>query len=467
MKKILLLIFILSSIYAQKHSLISVSGTKYRGRIISGTKASGSGIFTVKTHKSPDGKDRYGYQYEGEFVGRKFHGSGTFTYPNGNRYTGEFKNGRFQGYGEYYYKNGSVFKGRWSFDKKNGFGILTKSDGTVQSGIWEHDYYKLDQSGNSVIKSTKEDLKYTKPRHPAFLIIDNLQLIEPSGNKSLDAMEKGTITFDLLNKGRGYASNMKVTATSLTFGKNIDYIDTIILKELDSKSSETINIPISADKNVKTENREFKIDITEHFGFDADPAVISFTTTAFVPSNLQIEKIIVDDDEDGDSFGNGNGIIEPGESIEVVVVFKNSDGDAQNVQAEVLFLQTNKNLIYPDDGHVYDLGNIASGSSSEIKFYFFTNKRYDQESLPISIKLTGAIGVKEKTLALGLNVGKHAQTEKYFERKMETVITKDGKEINGFIIKKDSNHIWMEDLDGKTIKISVDEIEFIRSDRTM
>ena len=467
MKKILLLLFILSSIYAQKHSLISASGAKYKGRITSGTKASGSGIFTVKTHKSPDGKDRYGYKYEGEFVGRKFHGSGTFTYPNGNRYTGEFNNGRFEGYGEYYYKNGSMFKGRWAFDKKNGFGILTKSDGTTQSGIWESDYYKIDQSGNSVIKSIKEDFKYTKPRHPAFLIIDNLQFIEPSGNKSLDAMEEGTITFDLLNKGRGYASNMKVTATSLTFGKNLHYINTVILKKLDSKSSETINIPISADKNVKTENREFKIDITEHFGFDADPAVISFTTTAFVPSDLQIEKIIVDDDEDGDSFGNGNGIIEPGESIEVVVVFKNSGGDAQNVQAEVLFLQTNKNLIYPDDGHVYDLGNIASGSSSEIKFYFFTNKKYAQESLPISIKLTGAIGVKEKTLALGLNVGKHTQTEKYFERKMKTVITKDGKEINGIIIKKDSNHIWMEDLDGKSIKISVDEIEFIRSDRTM
>ena len=465
MKKILLLIFILSSIYAQKHSLISVSGTKYRGRIVSGTKASGSGIFTVKTHKSPDGKDRYGYQYEGEFVGRKFHGSGTFTYPNGNRYTGEFKNGRFQGYGEYYYKNGSVFKGRWSFDKKNGFGILTKSDGTVQSGIWEHDYYKLDQSGNSVIKSTKEDLKYTKPRHPAFLIIDNLQLIEPSGNKSLDAMEKGTITFDLLNKGKGYASNMKVTATSLTFGKNIDYIDTIILKELDSKSSETINIPISADKNVKTENREFKIDITEHFGFDADPAVISFTTTAFVPSDLQIEKIIVDDDEDGDSYGNGNGIIEPGESIEVVVRLKNLGGGiARNVKATVVLSEINNNLTYPDEGTVYNLGSIASGESKGMSFYFFTNKRYDKSKLPISIHLRGPIGFKDKTIDLGLMI---AQKGTNSERKMETVMTKDGKEINGFIIKKDSNHIWMEDLDGKTIKISVDEIEFIRSDRTM
>jgi len=465
MKKILLLLFILSSIYAQKHSLISASGAKYKGRITSGTKASGSGIFTVKTHKSPDGKDRYGYKYEGEFVGRKFHGSGTFTYPNGNRYTGEFNNGRFEGYGEYYYKNGSMFKGRWAFDKKNGFGILTKSDGTTQSGIWESDYYKIDQSGNSVIKSIKEDFKYTKPRHPAFLIIDNLQFIEPSGNKSLDAMEEGTITFDLLNKGRGYASNMKVTATSLTFGKNLHYINTVILKKLDSKSSETINIPISADKNVKTENREFKIDITEYFGFDADPAVISFTTTAFVPSNLQIEKIIVDDDEEGDSFGNENGIIEPGESIEVVVRLKNLGGGiARNVKATVVLSEINNNLTYPDDGKVYNLGSIDSGESKEISFYFFTNKRYDQENLPISIKLTGPIGVEEKTLSLGLMI---AQKGSNSERKMKTVITKDGKEINGIIIKKDSNHIWMEDLDGKTIKISVDEIEFIRSDRTM
>ena len=108
MKKILLLLFILSSICAQKHTLISGSGTRYKGKIISGTKASGSGVFTVKTHKSPDGKDRYGYKYEGEFVDKKFHGSGTLNYPNGERYVGEFKNGRYQGQGTYYYKNGLI-----------------------------------------------------------------------------------------------------------------------------------------------------------------------------------------------------------------------------------------------------------------------------------------------------------------------------------------------------------------------
>ena len=134
------------------------------------------------------------------------------------------------------------------------------------------------------------------------------------------------------------------------------------------------------------------------------------------------------------------------------------------MKATVILSEINNNLTYPDEGKVYNLGSIASGESKEMSFYFFTNKRYDQESLPISIKLTGPIGVEEKTLSLGLMI---AQKGTNSERKMETVMTKDGKEINGIIIKKDSNHIWMEDLDGKTIKISVDEIEFIRSYRKM
>ena len=369
-------------------------------------------------------------------------GNGNYVWPSGNKYVGEWKDGN-----------------------RTGQGILSYQDGSIESGIWDDDVLTSKISVRSVESYLKEKYdKYSEPKYPPFLIVDNLKFLESSGNQSLDALEIGYITFDLVNNGKGHGSNIKITVASLPFGENLDYIDTIILKKLDSQSSETINIPISADINVKTENREFKIDITEHFGFDADPAVISFTTTAFVPSNLQIEKIIVDDDEDGDSFGNGNGIIEPGESIEVVVVFKNSGGDAQNVQSEVLFLQTNNNLTYPDEGKVYNLGSIASGESKEMSFYFFTNKRYDQSKLPISIHLRGPIGFKDKTIDLGLMITQKGTNS---ERKMETVMTKDGKEINGIIIKKDSNHIWMEDLDGKTIKISVDEIEFIRSDRTM
>ena len=55
----------------------------------------------------------------------------------------------------------------------------------------------------------------------------------------------------------------------------------------------------------------------------------------------------------------------------------------------------------------------------------------------------------------------------YASEGASAVFTKGGREINGIIIKKDDNHIWMENLDGKTIKISVDEIDFIRSYRKM
>ena len=407
-----------------------------------------------------------GDKYVGEWKDGNRTGQGTLKWSNGNKYVGGFNNNKLSGQGTFTWPSGNKYVGEWKDNNRTGQGILRYQDGSIESGIWDDDVLTSKISVRSVESYLKEKSdKYSQPKYPPFLIVDNLKFLESSGNQSLDALEIGYITFDLLNKGKGYASNMKVTATSLTFGKNLDYIDTIILKKLDSQSSETINIPISADINVKTENREFKIDITEHFGFDADPAVISFTTTAFVPSDLQIEKIIVDDDEDGDSFGNENGNIEPGESIEVVVRLINlGEGIARNVKATVVLSEINNNLTYPDDGKVYNLGSIASGESKEISFYFFTNKRYDQSKLPISIHLRGPIGFKDKTIDLGLMI---AQKGSNSERKMETVMTKDGKEINGIIIKKDSNHIWIEDLDGKTIKISVDEIEFIRSYRKM
>ena len=99
--------------------------------------------------------------------------------------------------------------------------------------------------------------------------------------------------------------------------------------------------------------RKFRIEVTEHFGFDADPATISFTTTAFAPPDLQINQIAIDDDDEGDSDGNNNSILEPSESVEVTVFVQNyGDGDVEDVKAEVLFNTTNKHITYPDEGQV-------------------------------------------------------------------------------------------------------------------
>ena len=76
-----------------KHTLISSSGTRYEGVITEGTIEKGRGVFVVQSG------EREGNRYEGEFLGEKAHGQGTFTTSDGYKYVGEFKDGSPHGLG--------------------------------------------------------------------------------------------------------------------------------------------------------------------------------------------------------------------------------------------------------------------------------------------------------------------------------------------------------------------------------
>jgi len=269
----------------------------------------------------------------------------------------------------------------------------------------------------SLPSSTPES--YTEKDHlkqsfPPDLILENLKLIEPSYNRALDGLEEGKIQFDLINNGRGNAYDIEVKITPLSQSKHLSFPGTTEIDEISKKDRKTINIPISADIDIESMPRQFRIEINEGFGFDTDPAIISFETQAFIPPDLQIKQVAIDDNEDaegqGFSYGNGNSIIESGESIEVTAYVQNfGDGDAENVKAEVVLKTDDPNITYVDAGKVFNLGDIKSGDFQKVDFYFYTSRRYDEENIPISIKLTEVKGKFGKTIDLGLKSGKRTQ----------------------------------------------------------
>ena len=125
-----------------KHFLISSSGTRYDGVITRGTKESGFGIFTVKSHISPDSVDRFGTSYEGEFKLNTFFGQGTITLPDGLKaIVGEFKDGLQIGKGTNTWPNGRKYVGGFKDDKANGQGTVTLPDGQKYVGEWKDGKY--------------------------------------------------------------------------------------------------------------------------------------------------------------------------------------------------------------------------------------------------------------------------------------------------------------------------------------
>lgn len=53
------------------------------------------------------------------------HGTGKYSYANGDTYEGQFKDGKMEGFGEYKSKDGKTYKGQWKGGMKNGHGVLT------------------------------------------------------------------------------------------------------------------------------------------------------------------------------------------------------------------------------------------------------------------------------------------------------------------------------------------------------
>ena len=354
-----------------------------------------------------------GGRYEGEWKDGVFHGIGVYKFRNGDTYHGMFKKGKFSGYGIYNFTNGGYYKGEFNNNNVNGIGIYKNENDRFEIGNFNDGVHAIIKNKKYTPKSVNSFIKskygnhgiYDSDNYPAFLVIDDLILDEPSGNNILDGREKGSIKFSLSNKGKGFATKIEIALLPLKTDVGLIYNSKLTIDRLDSNSSILIDIPITADINVSSVEREFQIEAIEHFGFDANPVLISFNTAPFKFPDLRIEKLAVDDDDIGDSFGNGNSIIEPGESVEVTLFIQNfGDGDAKNVEIEVI-LGNMKNIYYPDAGQIYTLGDINSKDYTEMKFYFNTNRRFKEIDIPLSIKISDLYNRSGEVIDLGLKSG--------------------------------------------------------------
>ena len=52
-----------------------------------------------------------GTKYVGEYKDEKYHGQGTFTFPDGTKYVGEFKDGKRHGQGTFTHHTGKKYGG--------------------------------------------------------------------------------------------------------------------------------------------------------------------------------------------------------------------------------------------------------------------------------------------------------------------------------------------------------------------
>jgi len=238
---------------------------------------------------------------------------------------------------------------------------------------------------------SKRQIKRSQQAFPPVISIENVTFTDSNKDNNLESNEKGILKIEISNKGRGKAEELLISLEPLTEADYLDFNALTLVKEIEPNSNKTVEIQFTAQQGISAALRKFVIEISEVCGFDAEPVQFAFNTLSS-PTDLQISQIAISDakttTKEGVSYGNGNQIIEPNETVAVAVFIKNKGGVAKNAKAQILLKTDNPNIVCPTASKLITLGDIAFGEQHKIEFYFYTNRQFEEKEIPFKIEIT-------------------------------------------------------------------------------
>jgi len=241
-------------------------------------------------------------------------------------------------------------------------------------------------SGKSKSKSMSFTREY-KRGYPPVLYID-LNFSDDNSNGFLEANEKAILQLKIKNIGDGPAQGLKVKVKDLNPDKEFIISGEKEISFVQPGNSVNVSIPITAGFDVKSAEHNLEINVTEHFGYDMDPAYLVLNSLEFQKAKLVFSGMEIVDAGQGSIISDGQ--LQAGEMVKAKIVIQNiGQNIATNTSYKVYSTDPN---IYIDKG-TGNLGDLAIGEIKELWVDISPNKRVvSTEKLPIYIDLTETKG---------------------------------------------------------------------------
>jgi hypothetical protein len=250
----------------------------------------------------------------------------------------------------------------------------------------------------------------------------SVDFTEPSGNDRLDGGEEATLTVTVENTGQGPARKVRAQ-TSPVNRSYVTYPASVRIGTIPAGSSVSESFQIGADRKVSSGEMDLTLRFEEANGFAPSPVRLQFETREFIPPELTVADVGIDD-------ASGNGVIDAGELVEVTTRVKNdSRGRAEGVSAKVNFGENV--LATTETRQSFDLGKLGPGEHQDIQFSLLTNQQ--AESVPVTVDLTekyGEYGTQDIKLPLDFNQPTNQITEVQVEGQDEEVAVQKAGQLS-------------------------------------
>ncbi len=232
-----------------------------------------------------------------------------------------------------------------------------------------------------------------------------LEFIDDNRNGILESRENAKLKITLSNQGGGDAMLLNVNVTSNKIDESF-CIENANQKINVLKPNETkeIVVPISTDIDLKTATHKLAITVSEHYGYDMEPAYLVLNTYAYQPPKFAISGHEIIDAGIGTMALKSDGQLQAGEQVKAKLVVQNiGQGVASNAVYTII---TNDPNIYINDVNG-KLGDVLPGEVKDIYFTLSPNRRVTiKDKLPIFLSVTEDIGrgdLKNEQLPIALD----------------------------------------------------------------
>ncbi|MBI4689441.1 MAG: caspase family protein, partial [Nitrospirae bacterium] len=278
-------------------------------------------------------------------------------------------------------------------------------------------------------------------------------------NNSLDAGEDAEMIVTIKNtgKGTGYGTNLEVTSdnSKITFDKEISVGD------IQPNETKEIKVNLKAGLDIGDGKTSFQFNLKEKRGYDAKKVVVYVPTARLEKPELEIVSTEINDGDTGLAKGNGNGIPESGETIELTAFIKN-----QGI-GKAIGVNLNGNDITSGIDWVRDsilVGTIQQGEIAKAKIAFTIPRNFDTKEITANLKATDIRGVSNVEKKMALSYAKRSPDIQYAYRiysKGNPVGTiTNGEECEIELTLSNKGHIPANNV---VVSISSDDVKLSRS----
>jgi hypothetical protein len=216
-----------------------------------------------------------------------------------------------------------------------------------------------------------------RPKAPADLQIKELQFTENSkvNNDMLDADESATVSFKLVNIGKGDAIRNVLKIESILLPKGVEIPSVVEIGNLDAENSRIVTFKVNSTIDLVEGETFLRLAVKEANGFDSDPVELRFKTQAFKAPQLVLSDAIFTNIE-------GEGKISLGKTVNLELLIQNrGQGPAKNVMVRI----KNPDKVFAADKTEFQFPSIKPNGFEKINYEFFANKQFTSNEIEIEI----------------------------------------------------------------------------------